>query len=248
MNGKDLLPQGTESERTIMFNFENESERKEEAATPAEADVDTEIQDNQENTDPLPSSVEGAVAVRHKGKRVSAEILDYLEIFVLAISFVIILFSFVFRICTVRGDSMMNTLYENESLVVSNLFYEPKAEDVIVFHQTGTLDEPVVKRVIAVAGEKVDIRYTYDTMTVTITDKNGVQRVLEEDYMRYEGMPLYLAPYTATVPEGCIFVLGDNRNDSMDSRNPGIGMVDERRVLGKVILRLTPISRFGSVS
>ncbi|MBQ9085882.1 MAG: signal peptidase I [Clostridia bacterium] len=183
-----------------------------------------------------------------KKRSVATELLDYLEIFVFAIGFVIILFSFVFRICTVDGDSMKNTLFEGESLIVSNLFYEPECGDVIVFHQTGTLNEPVVKRVIAVAGETVHLAYTNHSMTVTVTDQNGVNRVLEEPYVLYEEPLLYRSPATMTVPEGSVFVMGDNRNNSMDSRNPGIGMVDTRRILGKVILRLTPFSRMGSVT
>ena len=236
-----------------MFNFENESE-KNEILTPSETDSTNHSAEKptvEENSLPeaeVEQEDSPVASAPQKKRSFAAELLDYLEIFVLAIGFVIILFSFVFRICTVEGDSMMHTLYENESLVVTNLFYEPKHEDIIVFHQTGTLNEPVVKRVIAVEGETVAIRYTQDSMTVTVTDPQGNQRVLTEDYALYEGRPLYLAPYTATVPEGCIFVLGDNRNNSMDSRNPGIGMVDTRRVLGKVVFRLSPFSRMGVVS
>ena len=70
----------------------------------------------------------------------------------------------------------------------------------------------------------------------------------EEDYMNYEGMPLYLNDMEYTVPEGQLFVMGDNRNDSKDSRHPDIGLVDERRILGKVLFRITPLSRFGTVN
>ena len=65
--------------------------------------------------------------------------------------------------------------------------------------------------------------------------------------MKYDGIPLYLRDLTVTVPEGCLFVLGDNRNNSKDSRHPDIGLVDERRVLGKVLFRVTPFSRFGAI-
>lgn len=175
------------------------------------------------------------------------EAVDYAEIFVFAICFVILLFSFVFRLCTVDGASMENTLYENESLIVSDLFYTPKQGDIIVFHQTGTLNEPVVKRVIATEGETVQLSYTMDTMTVTVTDVEGNIRILEEPYMKYEGSPLYYFPTTVVVPEGQLFVMGDNRNDSKDSRHADIGFVDTRRVLGKVIFRITPFNRFGTV-
>ena len=237
-----------------MFNFENESKQKEDNSLSTVDDSHENVTDTEDNIqDPsLPIEDSHTVSSENssagKKRKLQKDLLDYLEIFVFAVAFVIVLFSFVFRICTVDGDSMMHTLYEDETVVVSNLFYEPKPEDIVVFHQTGALNEPVVKRVIAVAGETVNIRYTYESMTVSITDKNGNVRVLEESYALYEGVPLYLSPYTATVPEGCVFVMGDNRNNSMDSRNPTIGMVDTRRILGKVVLRLTPFSRMGSVS
>ena len=178
----------------------------------------------------------------------ATELLDYLEVFVIAICVVILLFSFCFRLCRVSGSSMENTLFHDEALIVSDLFYTPQREDIIVFHQTGKLNEPVVKRVIATEGETVHIRHSYNTMIVTVTDVNGNKTVLEEDYMNYEGMPLYLNDMEYTVPEGQLFVMGDNRNDSKDSRHPDIGLVDERRILGKVLFRITPLSRFGTVN
>ncbi len=201
----------------------------------------------QEETHDLPFE-EGETVIIQKDKNAfPKELVDYIEIFVFALCFVILLFSFAFRLCTVDGSSMENTLYEGESLLVSDLFYTPQSGDVIVFHQTGTLNEPVVKRVIATEGETVRLEYASDHMTVTITHTNGDVSVLEEPYVKYDGYPLYVQPSTVTVPEGKLFVMGDNRNESKDSRHPDIGLVDERRVLGKVLLRFTPISRFGAV-
>jgi signal peptidase I len=176
--------------------------------------------------------------------------IDYVEVFVVALSLVIIIFSFFIRICKVQGPSMENTLYEDEKLIVTNIGYTPKRGDIIVFHQTGTLNEPVVKRVIATAGETVDIDFD-DYGKVTITDVDGNEFVLDEiDYKNLDSTYAYIKsdyelPYT--VPEGCIFVMGDNRNHSTDSRSLLIGPVDQRRVLGKVILRISPIDRFGKV-
>jgi len=174
--------------------------------------------------------------------------LDYVEIFVFAIAFVILLFSFVVRLCTVKGPSMENTLHQGELLAVSDFVYEPERGDIIVFHQTQTLNEPVVKRVIATAGETIDI--DFNTWTVIITDIEGNTFVLDEPYMHLdrEAFPVtsnHSYPYV--VPEGCLYVMGDNRNHSADSRGSLIGPVDERRVLGKVIFRITPFNKFGAV-
>ena len=200
-----------------------------------------------ENDNETPNDIQPVEKKKKRGSIIK-ESVEYAEIFVLAICFVVILFSFCFRLCTVDGASMENTLYEGESLIVSNLFYKPEAGDIIVFHQTGELNEPVVKRVIAVEGEKVHVVYFKDYMTITVTDADGNERTLEESYMKYEGPLLYMTETEYTVPENCLFVLGDNRNNSKDSRHPHIGMVDERRVLGKVVLRLKPLDRLGFVN
>ena len=200
--------------------------------------------DSIENAEPIPSSAPSM----EKKKNVLREVVDYLELFVFAICAVILLFSFVFRLCTVDGESMENTLFEEENLLVSDLFYTPERGDIVVFHQTGSLNEPVVKRVIATEGEHISITYGLDTMTVTVTDRNGKTTILTEPYMKYDTSRQ--SPYSSmsvTVPEGMLFVMGDNRNNSLDSRSSAIGLVDERRVLGRVIFRVTPFDRFGSV-
>ena len=207
-------------------------------------------EDPEENKDTVEQPA-ATVAEKPQKPSIASSVLDTLEMFVFALCAVILVLVSVFRLCTVTGASMENTFYEGEKLVVYNLFYTPQREDVIVFHQTGPnagdLNEPLVKRVIATEGETISICYTKDTMIVSITDLDGNVTVLEEDYIKYEGRTIY-ANETLTVPEGKVFVMGDNRNNSKDSRHPQIECVDERRILGKVVFRLTPFSRMGMIS
>ena len=184
-----------------------------------------------------------------------SELFDYFELFIISACCVLILFSFVTRICRVSGDSMLNTLHNTEMLIVSDLFYTPEHGDVIVFHQTGDqpgdLNEPVVKRVIATEGEWIDIEDGGDRLIITIYDKNQENpRVLDEDYANYDkGVGSYRYDgYPVQVPEGCIFVMGDNRGNSLDSRSPSISFVDVRRVLGKVVCRVLPLEKFGTIN
>ncbi len=183
------------------------------------------------------------------------EFFDYFELFIISACAVLILFSFVTRLCRVDGPSMLNTLHDGEMLLVSDILYNPERGDIVVFHQTGNnpgdLNEPIVKRVIATEGEWIQISKTNEnTIKVTIFDKNKENPiVLEESYANYEkgpGMYSYSnEPFQ--IPEGCLFVMGDNRGNSMDSRSSAIGFVDERRVLGKVLFRLTPFDKFGAI-
>ena len=203
-----------------------------------------------DNMDNQPVSCEPVVPQKQPNSLI-ADLLDYIEIFVVAICVVIALFCFSgIRLCTVDGPSMENTLQNQEQLITSNLFYTPKRGDIVVFHQTsdnlGGYNKPIVKRVIGVAGDTVSI--DYQTWTVTVTDKNGNVTVLDEPYRKVEdGNPYSSAPVSVYVEEGTVFVMGDNRNHSADSRHPGIGLVDTRRILGKVVLRITPFDRFGAV-
>ncbi len=191
--------------------------------------------------------VKEAIPAKKKQSLLSS-ILDYVEIFVFAVCAVILIFSFFIKQCKVEGPSMEKTLFQDELLLVSDLFYTPERGDIVVFHQTGYLNEPIVKRVIATGGETVDI--DFDTWTVTVTDKEGNSFVVDEPYMYLDPeYPKLTSSYSfpLEVPEGKMFVMGDNRNHSTDSRSYAIGMVDERRLLGKVIFRLTPLDKIGKV-
>ena len=170
---------------------------------------------------------------------------ENLEVVVLAACAVILIFTMGVRVCAVNGTSMYKTLNHEDKLLVSNLFYTPERGDIIVFHMTGDdkFNEPLVKRVIATGGEWLDINF--QTWEVRIADnpemKNAV--TLDEPYI-YLGEPerYYNIHFPLQVPEGHLFVMGDNRHGSADSRNSMCGFVDERRVLGKVVCRLSPFT------
>lgn len=163
---------------------------------------------------------------------------DWAEALVTALVVIVLLFSFVVRVSTVDGDSMLPTLHDGEFLLVSDLFYSPEPGDIIVA-KTENFDYPIVKRVIATGGQLVDINFRTHEVRV-----DGV--VLQETYINAPTKTPYDVTFPLVVPEGCVFVLGDNRNESSDSRDSRIGCIDERRILGQVVLRVLPISAFGN--
>lgn len=193
----------------------------------------------------------GAVDVR---KKMLAAIYDYVEIVSVAIVAVLIIFSFIAQLSTVNGTSMAPTLAPGDRLVISNLFYKPKTGDIVVFQQgDGYFSEPLIKRVIATEGQTVKI--DFDKWLVYVDGKP-----LNETYVLYEpGRSMDVEDYyytyrnyldetmTMTVPKGYVFVLGDNRNGSSDSRFSGVGFVNENEIMGRVLVRMLPFQTFGKV-
>ena len=203
------------------------------------------IKNETENTASL---ADDSAAKKPKKKNLLAEIVENFEVVVISIVAVILIFSMGIRVCFVSGDSMNQTLHDQDWVVVSGLGYEPERGDIIVFHMTSdeyqNLNEPMVKRVIAVEGDWIDI--DFDTWTVRIADNKEMENAVtvNEPYRYLDPTKAPLGSsfeYPLEIPEGYIFVMGDNRNNSLDSRNDRlIGLVDTRRVLGKVVARVHP--------
>lgn len=159
---------------------------------------------------------------------------------VTVLAVLILVFTFVARIIVVSGPSMENTLQNGDAMLVWSLGYTPEQGDVVVLTKRSYQEDSIVKRVIATGGQTVDIDYATGTV-----DVDGV--ALEEDYIKEQmQVPSYGDMVNhVTVPEGCLFVMGDNRNQSADSRYPEIGIVDERCVIGRVVAVIFPFSNFG---
>lgn len=173
----------------------------------------------------------------NKAKRyLTRNIYDVAEILTTAIISIMIAFTFIFRFVGVIGASMETTLIENDWLCVSAHISQPKKGDIIIITHSNYFTQPLVKRVIAVGGQTVDI-------------KNGEVYVdsikLDEPYARGYTRPLdYTINYPLVVPEGEYFVMGDNRENSTDSRSSLCGFIDENNVLGKVWFRMVPFGDF----
>ncbi len=167
------------------------------------------------------------------------EIYDWIQCVVVALVFCVVLFSFFARLVDVIGSSMVPTLEQSDKILVSNLFYSPKQGDIIVFRKESFKEEPLVKRVIATEGQTVDI--DFDSGEVYV---DGM--VLDEPYIAEltKEREDFIGPIT--VPENCVFVMGDNRMHSTDSRTNAIGCVDEGYIMGRVLFTVFPIKNFGS--
>lgn len=179
---------------------------------------------------------------------------DIIEILATSVVVVMLLFAFVARLSTVEGTSMNNTLNNGDRLVVSKLFYTPKTGDIIVFQQAdGYFKEPLIKRVIATGGQTVKIDFYRWEVYVdgVMLDETYVKRELaasmdKENFYTYYGAVLD-ENGVMTIPEGYLFVMGDNRNASSDSRFAGVGLVNESDIMGKAIFRLFPFSKIGTI-
>lgn len=186
-------------------------------------------------------SAENGESDEQEQKQPGRGLLDWAQALALAISAIVIIFTFFARIIGVDGDSMNPTLIDRDRLIISHIAYDPTPGDIVVIHVEG-YSEPLIKRVVATEGQ-----------TVMLAPDEGLVYVdgvaLDEPYTAEPTRKNYDVPaYTdIVVPDGCLFVMGDNRNHSSDSRSATVGMIDERQVIGRALWRLFPLGSFGGL-
>ena len=161
---------------------------------------------------------------------------EWIDAAVFSLVVVVLVFTFLCRIVGVDGSSMKTTLMDRDLLILSVLPYTPERGDIVVVGRDA--QEPLVKRVIGVAGDTVEIDEEQHRVRI-----NGV--LLDEPYIHVPTYPEGMAGKTVEIPDGKVFVLGDNRVASLDSRS--IGLIDEGDILGKAVFRILPFDRIGSI-
>ncbi|MBO5454208.1 MAG: signal peptidase I [Clostridia bacterium] len=180
-----------------------------------------------ENTEAF-EEVEEVVA-----KSMKREILEWVLCIVIAVGLALLIRQFIFNVVKVDGASMENTLHDKDQLIVWKLGYTPEKGDIIVLHQAN--HPPYIKRIIATEGQTVDIDFNTHKVYV-----DGVE--IEEPYIKEPTAVRGDVKFPVTVEEDCVFVMGDNRNHSSDSRFSDVGFVHRSEILGKAVFRFWPFS------
>ena len=168
----------------------------------------------------------------------------WVKMIVVALVSMILVFTMVGRVIGVVGPSMQPTLHEGDRMLLQILGYEPKAGDVVVLRKESFMSEPIVKRIIATGGQHVQVDIPNNAVYV-----DGVK--LDEPYINEPMVPVsYLMEggvLDVVVPEGSVYVMGDNRNHSNDSRDLHLGTVDEQFIIGRALCIIFPFRDFGII-
>ncbi len=162
---------------------------------------------------------------------------DWLDSLIFAFLTILFIFTFLFRIVGVSGTSMVPTLQNGNWLAVRAINTEIERGDVVVITQPNALNEPLIKRVIAVGGDEVNIDFVQGIVRI-----NG--KIVDEPYIAEPTHKMFDISFPVTVPEGCVFVMGDNRNNSLDSRSSTVGFIDTRYILGVAEFRFYPFGEW----
>lgn len=163
-------------------------------------------------------------------------IFDWVHLLIIAVACVVIILTFFFRIVSVDGRSMMNTLLDGDKVIVTNFLYTPQNNDIVVISHAEKYDKPIIKRVIATEGQTLKIDFENERVYVdgTLLDEPYVSSQLKEGN----------GEIPSVIPEGKVFVMGDNRYESLDSRSVEIGLIDEDSIIGKAQVIMYPFDRF----
>ncbi|MEG2814520.1 MAG: signal peptidase I [Oscillospiraceae bacterium] len=166
------------------------------------------------------------------------EAFQWLESIVVSVIIVALILTFVGAPRVVKGNSMNPSFKNNDKVITTNIYKELKYGDVVVIRRKN--DDPLIKRVIGVAGDTIDI--DFETGCIKLNNSE-----IKETYINELTKTDLGTKFPTTVPSGCLFVMGDNRNHSDDSRDPAIGMIDKRNVFGKVVFRFYPFDAIGAI-
>jgi len=211
-----------------------------EGPDPAESPEDPEVPDGSENPDDSedPDESEDPEERAAGTRRFLAAAYDVSEVLGIMTAVIMLVFAFAVRLNVVEGGSMRPTLEGGDTLVVTDFYTKPARGDIVILHRidAAPYDKPIVKRVIAVGGQTVDIDFSAWILTVDGERVSEDYRWLnpERELLKSE------IPLPVTLGENEIFVMGDNRNASADSRQSEIGPVDTRCVVGRAVARFSP--------
>jgi signal peptidase I len=183
----------------------------------------------------------GSISIKDRpSSGFARELFEWTEAVVTALAVMMIIMLFFLRPATVEGASMVPTLENEDRLIFTDFDYTPTQGDIVIVDSEG-LGKFIVKRVIATAGQTIDIDFTTGAVTV-----DGV--LLQEDYINEETLLDEGGHvYPVTVPDNSVFVMGDNRLHSTDSRDQRVGFIQNNEIFGKVILRVFPFEKMGFI-
>ncbi len=192
------------------------------------------------NSTTAPVTAKKCTTIHLRKSNGTSYLYDWIHSMIFAIAIVVIILTFFVRLVDVSGTSMYDTLHDGDKVIVTNFFYTPKDGDIVVISHGAQYTEPIIKRVIATEGQSLSIDFNSGKVTVDgkITDEPYIKG---HTYKKDAEIP-------SVVPDGKVFVMGDNREVSLDSRSSAIGLIDKNDIIGKAQLVAFPFNRIKGLS